>query len=42
VLPNNFVRIRHYGLYSSSNLHTDLPQTRALLLNENATWQSQT
>jgi hypothetical protein len=42
VLPRNFVRIRHYGLYSSSNLHTDLPRSRALLLSENATWQSQT
>ena len=42
VLPSNFVRIRHYGLYSSSNLHTDLPQTRMLLLSENAAWQSQT
>lgn len=37
VLPHNFVRIRHYGLYSSSALHTDLLKARKWLLSEKST-----
>lgn len=31
VLPNQFTKIRHYGLYASSNVHKRLEQARALL-----------
>jgi hypothetical protein len=34
VLPKNFVRIRHFGLYASGNVDTRLQQARALLLDE--------
>jgi hypothetical protein len=34
VLPKNFVRIRHFGLYASGNVNTRLQQARALLLDE--------
>ncbi len=31
VLPKRFVKIRHYGLYASSHVHTDLAIARTLL-----------
>jgi len=34
VLPKNFVRIRHFGLYASGNVNTRLVKARTLLLNE--------
>ena len=34
VLPKNFVRIRHFGLYASANVNTRLAQARALLLEQ--------
>jgi hypothetical protein len=36
VLPHNFIRIRHFGLYASSHLKTTLPRARALLHNSGA------
>jgi hypothetical protein len=36
VLPKNFVRIRHLGLYASGNVNNRLLQARALLLGDNA------
>jgi hypothetical protein len=35
VLPKNFMRIRHFGLYASSNVNTRLQEARALLLDDN-------
>jgi len=32
VLPNRFVRLRHFGLYASSNVHGKLEQARTLLV----------
>jgi hypothetical protein len=37
VLPKNFMRIRHFGLYASCNVNTRLAEARALLLGDNPT-----
>jgi len=34
VLPKNFVRIRHFGLYASSNVNTKLANARSLLTDD--------
>lgn len=36
VLPKNFVRIRHFGLYASSNVNTKLVKARMLLQQDSA------
>jgi predicted RNA-binding Zn-ribbon protein involved in translation (DUF1610 family) len=36
VLPRNFVRIRHFGLYASANVNTRLQHARVLLEHRNA------
>jgi hypothetical protein len=36
VLPKNFVRIRHFGLYASSNVNTKLLQAKTLLQGDSA------
>jgi len=40
VLPNGFVRIRHYGLYASGNVNSKLPVARSLLESNTVTGQS--
>ncbi len=37
VLPHGFTKIRHFGLYASSNVHTKLPAARACLDGGSAT-----